>query len=102
MGYGNCTIPKCWGDPIAFAGALAKLPRIALGMGIAVVAAIALEGIRRAKPSDDPANPRAGPGRRAPVRVEVRAVGPSDVQSMASASAQPEQVLAELLRFLKS
>jgi hypothetical protein len=47
MGYNNnCALPRCWGDPIPFMAALAKLPKIILVILVATAIGVALMGIR--------------------------------------------------------
>ena len=46
MGYGNCALPRCWGEPIPFMAALAKLPKIILTVLVATVIGVALMGLR--------------------------------------------------------
>ena len=51
MGYGNCPLPKCWGDPIPFTSALAKLPKITFAIVVATVIAVVLFGLRSGRRS---------------------------------------------------
>ena len=46
MGWGNCAASQCWGDPISFADALSKVPKILLVVFAAWVVIIGLSGIR--------------------------------------------------------
>ena len=51
MGLGNnCALPRCWGDPIPFTAALAKLPKIIFGILVATAIGVALGGIRSGRP----------------------------------------------------
>lgn len=44
MGLGNCTLPRCWGDPVSLADA--KLPRLLVASLTAGIVTAALMGIR--------------------------------------------------------
>jgi hypothetical protein len=46
MGYGNCAPPQCWGDPVPFAQAVSKIPKIVLVLALTFVIVIGLGGIR--------------------------------------------------------
>jgi len=46
MGFCNCPLPRCWGDPIPFTAALAKLPKIILTVLVATLIGVALMGLR--------------------------------------------------------
>jgi hypothetical protein len=46
MGFGNCSYPRCWGDPIAFTDALWKAPKILVVTFLCIAAAVGLLGLR--------------------------------------------------------